>query len=749
MTKASYFRSTSAFVILALAGVAPTAAWAEDKPAESAAKDEIIVTAQKRSQSLQSVPASIAVFNSDVLANAGVKSIDGLNAQVTGAVLARSGGDAQVRLRGIGPISFQPGIDAPVSFNIDGYDAPRLMTFLGLADIERVEILPGPQGTLYGGAASGGTVNTITRNPGKALAFSGSAEVGNFNAIHVNAGIDIPASDNLQFRLFYDRDSHDGYLSNGQLDYKADLVRGTIAAQPASNLKMNIKFTYFHDGGNGFGIPPAINAEGPKPYLYDTPPFQNFTVRPKADLDIYLLNGRLDWDLGASKLGDLTLSYVGGYGEVYNNLSNVYSNPRGPTSVLGITNATGPANVVGSLSTKRQTHELRLANELPGGISFLVGLWYENDKTTWTQKLMDLGAIGSGASFTVLTLPNPQLLESYAAFTQVTYPVTPGLRVTGGLRYSHDHKEVTGGQAFNAALPVNFNKSWDRADWKVGVEYDVAPDSLIYATAQSGYSRGGYNYSTLDANAKSAPVAPATATAYAVGTKNRFANGLVTLNAEGFYYDYRNYQVVTTAAGATGLPVYNVPKSRIYGVEGNLILRPTSDTVLLASATWMSAKYVDFPATVAARGFPSRFVDLSGADLQGSPSWTINLNARHTFRLGGMGKITAEINNHYSSSYWLDFSHGLISGYGGNAAGCDPATSTGAAICQAGVLQRSYWRSDAALTYAPEAGGWSLTAFVRNIQDKAIKDAVVATGGTFNASLAAPRTFGVRANFNF
>jgi iron complex outermembrane receptor protein len=690
--------------------------------AESPELDAIVVTAEKRAEPVQKVPAAVQVVSGPQLEAAGVKDLTGLEFNFTGATFDFALLAIEETIRGIGPAAFQPGIDSPVSFNIDGLDAPRVATLVGLFDLDRVEVLPGPQGTLYGGAASGGVVNFVTRNPGKDFAIETLAEVGNYNATHVSFAVDGPITSKLRMRAVYDRDTHDGYLSNGEDDKVAQAGRLTLVGDPTDDLTFNLKATYFHNGGNGAGQSPASLVDTPDPWAYNTPPLQSFSLPPREDLTIFMLNLRTDWGLGDGRLGglelgELTLSYEGGYVGVNHHLGEL----AGP--------AANPQDLYGHLGDHRQTHEIRLLNSA-GPLKFLVGLWYERDTTTWYTKFIDLAGAGSGVDFQIFQMPRPQLTESEAAYTQVTYSLADALRVTGGARYSIDKKQVE--NAAYLGVPLAFEHTWHRPDWKAGVEYDLSRHNMLYATIQSGYTRGGYDPNTAG------EISPATAIAYSMGAKNTFSNGRIVLNDEGFYYDYRNYQVIAAAVSMNPVPIFNVPKSAIYGDELDANVQLTEDDVFSGGVTWLHARYTNFPAGS---------VDLTGLQMKNAPDWTANVGWQHTFRLGSAGKLVADFQNHYNAGYWSEFDHGLVSNIGSQP-GCD-GSPAGAPACEDGIHQKPFWKSDTNLTYSPQAGNWHVTFFVLNMQNVVTKGGGLNLNGVRNASFDPPRLYGFRVQGRF
>ncbi len=408
--------------------------------------------------------------------------------------------------------------------------------------------------------------------------------------------------------------------------------------------------------------------------------------------------------------------------------------------------------------------ESRLAGNT-GGLNWVAGGYYFVEDVDANQRF-DQGSNGTRILSRLQT-------RSYAFFGQATYSLTDTLRATGGIRYTSDNKQqVTEAHTlpFVGFVPgvfplvpiiadiVSFPTSdvdFNKVTWKGGLEYDLGPKSLLYASVSTGFKSGilfaatGSNYSR-----------PETLTAYTVGSKNRFFDNKLQLNVEAFYWAYKDQQishlapaqVATTPAGPIFGPIYiteNAGSATIYGAEAELLFQPTRNDLLSANVQYLHTNYdslnyqyysttgiapvVGCPTTLttaigasaAARIYA---VNCSGRPLVNAPRWVLNAAYEHTFDLGGAGRVRAGADTRVETSRYLSIDFVDVG------------------------RQGSYMMSNAHLTYETESGAFALTGFVNNIEDELVFSNTVqspAKSGTFYNQIRPPRTYGVRASVKF
>jgi iron complex outermembrane receptor protein len=419
----------------------------------------------------------------------------------------------------------------------------------------------------------------------------------------------------------------------------------------------------------------------------------------------------------------------------------------------------GPTSVAQSVQADQPSVELRLASSGDGPLKWIAGFYYQEESQ-------------SSLGYYEGTSPVPLLINnwgdvtdtSYAGFAQATYSLTDNFRLTGGVRYTVEEKDSKDGtntftyipslSFLTSTLPNKGNQSWYHTTWRAGVEYDVAPQSMLYANVSTGFHAGGLQPGAKATKPTDQPDSyqPEDLTAYAVGVKNRFFNNTVQLNVEGYWWDYRNLQVsdlgpINPAAQIsvpfppfsitsypTGFRINNAGKARLYGVEANLEWRVTPADLLSLTALYNNSKYVDYAYNRQINILGSPVVvpqNNTGKRMTDAPMWSGTVAYQHTFDLGDHGQLIAGVSTQFQSSAVLWYQ----------------------APPQVDTLSPGYTRTDLTLTYAAPSGWWTLTGYVRNVEDGA--DIVMSQGGNGPATnspwvlLQAPRTFGASINVRF
>lgn len=746
-------RSASIALLAAVSSAAlATAANAQPQVQGSGAElEEVIVTAQKRAENVQSVPATVSVVDAAVLEARGVTDLRGVTAFVPMVNLNQENSVTQVFIRGIGQTSDAETNDPAVATNIDGVYASRFTLSGSLFDVDRVEVLYGPQGTLYGRNAAGGTVNVTTKLPGSEFGGEGRVEYGNFNYRHGFVAANLPVSDKLALRVAVDAAKRDGFMSNGQNDLDSLAGRVTARWTPSDALSVVARAEFQQMGGRGDTLIVRPYLRPSDPWYQPLPNGENY----HSDRKVQKYNAEFNYDFGGPL--DLRLTYIPAYTYYFYNYAAPIGYPARYTPDAGRPGfpQTGfAATLTSDNRARQQTHELRLSGK-SARLDWVVGAF-----------VYDLTAKGQGASFNIL---NPAVFaggssqpyafrsggpqnfqrtetDSRAIFGQATFSVTEALRVTGGLRYSDDGRRSIG-RAQNlvpianlALTPVNYNLRLDddRADWKVGAEFDVSPDSMAYGSIQTGYIGGGFNVTAATATATTFD--PETVLAYTVGIKNMLWNRRLRLNAEAFYYDYKGLQVSAYSAATGAALLQNIDKSEIYGAQAETSLRLARGLNIDASLGYLHTeikKGVLPPAAVYSCGVPGAIpasycssktlIDYSGLSLPNSPKWSASLSITKTWSLVGGGELTANLGGNYQSSAWGLFSH------------------------LEGLKRAPYAKADASLTYEAPDGNWSMAAWVKNIGDTAtyVTPATTSVYGMNTWFIDAPRTYGIRLGFEF
>jgi len=534
------------------------------------ALSEIVVTARKRSERLIDVPETITALSDAGLARAGITNIDKLGQALPNVVLSRRGdNEPNVVIRGIGSFGNVQGI---------GFYVDDVQNFTDqasrLVDIERVEVLKGPQGTLYGGSSIGGAVKYVTKKPADEFEARASVEVGEQSILNVNGSINAPLAENVFFRISGYADSNDGYLRNAIRGKNNDRsreygVRAALRFQPSDETDINLsaRYSYLNNGGNDYYLTPNPDA-----------------YRRNSDLDADIFNHRrvfgaiLNVD---QQIGDLSLVSLTSYTQRNNTLR--WDLDYSPDDFL-----------VGAqrdpVKTKIFTQELRLQSENPEGFNWLVGGYYSRvrDRSLITHIDALFGVDFPGGPFSILDFhDNTSLEQTYAAFATVNYESGP-FEASLGARLNHvDFYGV------NRLIPDRLHVKDTAVLPKLTLSYKVDPAAMLYFNVSQGYEPGRF---TLYNTTPLLPYLPEKAWNIELGAKGQTASGLLSYEVAGFYIKSKNRQLETLVIDASGVPneaTGNVGDARTWGVEGSFTVRATRELSFTANGGWMNSKFTD------------------------------------------------------------------------------------------------------------------------------------------------------------
>jgi iron complex outermembrane recepter protein len=750
---------------------APPAAATRAAEETSTGIADIVVTASRRSENVQRSALSVQAISPEALVRANVSSPENLSGIAPGVQIARAGNVPQVYIRGVGNFGTNAFAEGAVAFNLDGVYISQGWASRGIFfDLERVEVLKGPQGTLYGRNATGGAVNVITAKP-KLGQIGGFVEgqVGNYDLFQMGGAINLPVGDNVAVRAAGQIVDRGGYLTDGYDDDKTQSARLQLLWKPSTDFSLLLSGGYQHAGGKGGGpvllpqLPgnkfrgasdPAVvaifRAEPGVGPLLAVPGGDGYT-----DLSIYYVGAELNWNLGFAQL-----TVLPAYRDAVQDYKTYIPSFSGT-----------------SYYHDRQTSvEARLGNESEK-LKWLVGAYYFNERIgNPSNRLAD--EIFQGVSaLTTVTLDTRT--RSYALFGQATYSLTDRLRLTGGLRYTYEKKTsasllnayafpnaappppCANGATFNPGtmypplfcitpVPVEGRLTYKNVTFKAGVEIDVAPRSMAYANVSTGFKSGGFFLApppnTFDAEKL---------TAYGVGIKNRFFDNKLQVNVEAFYWLYSDHQ--ETGIGPTSIPGYislitrNSGKAKSYGADLDILFRPSAQDEFSFKVQYNKTKYdtFSFPYPTAIFGPPtigcavspltngSQTIDCAGRPLIRSPLWSGTAGYNHTFEVSGHGRVRLGGEVQFASSSYLstDF---LSAG-----------------------RQEAYAVGNLDLSYTPDSGRWAISLFGRNlwnetVYDQAFRSPFISAAnplanpdGLFVGSIRPPRTYGARLRFNF
>jgi iron complex outermembrane recepter protein len=737
------------------------------------ALEEIVVTAQRREENLQHAAIAVTAITGEHFGEAGAIKLQELTELVPALQVSLSAGPYPLfYLRGVGNFNGDPLSDAAVAISLDGVYIARPSSTNGLFyDLSRVEVLKGPQGTLYGRNATGGTINIITNKPDAELSGDASVEFGNYGTKNITGALNVPFSPTVSARLAVQSTQHDGYLSDGTDDDKGKGARLQVLFEPNDSFKINTSADYFHQGGKGPGA--TLLQSGVSGFV-DGNPRIGITSAPINAIfsqTFYFVAGDTFGPLLDKALVASPLPVEPGQNDDYAGLSatadwktaagTLTLIPAYRHSSLDFT-STAAAFLIQQHSTDKQgSFEARFASNTDQALSYIAGVYYLDESAT-SHMVYDQQFDGTEESYEFST-------KSYAGFGRFTYAATDTVRLTGGLRYTDDKKSMHGTAAIDELLcPGSFipppagpqfcfggvgqvvvpaplisqspKASYSDTTWRAGAEWDVAPASLLYAAVETGFKAGGFYFTHDDPYYR-----PEHITAYSVGSKNRFLDNRLQINGELFYWIYKDQQISHLGIDSTGtviFPTDNVGSSKMKGAELETQYLAPTETLFTSDIQYLEAVYNDYRYTVPNLGAvpvtacpfvlngtgAGYEVNCSGKTAPESPRWSINLGVRQTIEVGN-GSIVGDLNTHFQT-----------------------ATLTGLEF-SALEEQSSYWMSSADLGYHAVKDRWAVVGWINNLANKTVVQGTfpnpLAGAALTAATLRPPRTYGIRLNVKF
>ena len=677
-----------------------TSAYAQDAPeagdarvaAASEPTGDIVVTARKTAEPLSKVPISVSAFTGEALEQAGIKTPLDLARDTPSLRVSQSlqaSDSVQFTLRGQTAGEIQLTIDQPVGIYIDGVNYPRVYGLTaGFFDLERIEVLKGPQGTLYGRNTTGGAVNIVT----KGADYDGThgyifGEFGNHASRRINGAINtVLVDDKLAFRFAFQNWQRNGYgksrITGQDLggDKNQTFLRGSLRWDPTSDLSVELKADWLRVREHGalmtarFYVPVSQTDQqvaidlGLNPTLASSitaarNAIQNVVTLGNQDLltsdvqdlsfnnlDHHSVGLTIKYDLSP----DLTLKSITGYRYLNDDRQFDLDGTRYNILTYGI-DSPGPNYYPHwDLTTdKLFTQELNLSGRLGSSFDFLLGGFYSYEKgDDGSTNNLRAGQVSQivGSPYTINQTRAVNIIsESWALFMQDNWHVTDTLTLTGGIRYSHERKGLTQQNGRFAPSLGNYTcttntsavvtdltqcavtrfSSWNGVSWLASASWQVTPDVMVYAKVSKGFKAGGY-----DTRPIAPPFNPESAQDYELGLKGRFLNGRLRTNLAIYQTEYRNKQEqaivpleIIPGSGilvATSLTA-NAATATIRGIEADFNARLTDNFSIGGSLTYLHGRYGSYTTAL---NFAGATVDASG-EAFADPRWSYSLNAKY------------------------------------------------------------------------------------------------------------------------
>ena len=693
--------------------------------------DEIIVTAEKRAQSIDDIPSSISAFSGDELAETGVDEMADLRMVAPSLQFGRNSTDTYVSIRGIGAELRDIGVEPGVTISQDGMPYTSQYMYNGnFLDLGRVEVLRGPQGTISGRNATGGAINLHSKRPTVDFEGGVSLEYGNYDRIELGGYASGPILGGiLGGRISARTQQSDGWLYNSFLDVhdnNQDIVevRGSLLFTPSAayeaflvlerSIDRSHLATRLEIGrarpeqpslGERFGLP-GLDAEN---LVYQS----EWPTSLRRDGFKAILNQSLDLGRG------LSLASVTGYAN---------------WSRDGVDDFDGTAVAASQyeldVDIEQFSQELTLAADLAPGIDMLAGGLYIESESI---EFVSLGLPALGVPTGAITLDGDQDLTSWAIYSQWRFDLADALRLTVGGRYTRDTKNyATVTTVFGTPAPFGVKASWDAFTPRVALDYNFNDGSLIYATVARGFKAGGYN--TFGAG--NPEFQPEFVWNYEVGAKANFLDNRLRTAISAFHMDYKNLQQSLFQPDPDSnlqlIVISNASSATINGVELEIDAAITPRLSLRTSGSWLDATYDEltsgdtlYPELGDLNSAGDRVRDLSGNRITRVPEFQFSIGAKYTTPLSD--KMQSVLRADY---FWQDdvfftfFNYPLLS-------------------------QDSYGLFNGSVTFETVDGRWSIGAYVTNFFDTRYVTSSLVSNATSNGLIGEPRRYGVRLRAKF
>lgn len=731
-------------VALSMLG-APERARAAADSAAALGLEEVVVTARKREENLQTAPVSVTAFTAAALERQGIDTLVDLGSHVANlSMISGQGGGAtqtQVSIRGVGQSDFILTSDQSVGVYVDGVYFPRSMgAALDLVDIERIEVLRGPQGTLFGRNTTAGAIQVISTPPRNDFAAKAELTTGSFERLDFKGSLNLPLGERVSSRVSVASLNQEGYgerFFDGVDGADTDVLaaRAALRAQLTDSLQADLIVDYSRKRGNG-GLERLVGIDPTDPNLAFYNSFLTSQGLPPAD-ERFITQDVHDTWAGSRNRDDneiggasLTLDWSG---DALRFKSITAWRTLEVQSGYDFDGTPYPlAEQILNLEQEQISQELQLAGDAIGGrLQWMTGLFYfgedaeDMQDVPFYQPVIATGGgsfvrVPGGFSFTSLI---SQETRSYAFYGQGTWRFTDKWSATSGLRYTDEKKtldsSVTG--AF-VRPPGTVSDSWSDLSPRLGLEYRISDRTMTYVSASRGFRSGGFNGRNTSPNPPQS-FDPETIWAYELGMKTETGDRRLRLNSALFYYDYSDFQGLTldSFSGIT-ITVGNIAKVEMYGVEFELAARPT-DALQLSLAAGYTHHDI---AEVAAGG---QITIRPDTQLINAPEWTATAAIDYTLPAVKLGTFDLHLDYGWKSD--VEF---FLPNYPDEG-------------------QDAYGLLNARIGFAPTGSSWRIELFGDNLADEEYR--VFAENGTplgvpaTTAAYARPREWGARFKIEF
>jgi len=768
----AWLNATTSLVVLGLVST-PLMVNAAEEGDTAFVIDEIIVTAQKRSENLQEAALAITAISGDLLREDDISNLQDIGNRTPGMTFAAfSPGQPEIAIRGIGTKEDGASASDSVVVSIDDvYIAARTAQVFDIFDLERVEVLRGPQGTLYGKNSIGGSINFVTTKPGEDTEVRFRQTVGDYGRFDTAGMLSGKIAENLFGKVSFSRRKFDGYFKNVLVG--SDLFgqqlgggntfayRGMLRWTPSEDLEV----IFAADGADdnmGDSNREPVGSAGP---LHDcgcasdpiavnnalgggTTAFDSLSnVEGFTDRDVEGYSLKINWDQGWGTLTSISAYRKSDFDWLEDSEglpgSNTFVafNVPGGTAGFVAPATEGFAFDVDDAAiehTKQLTQELRATSNGESAFNWVVGAFYSHEETDRTESYFfpSIGVTINGENIgSDMDSFQTNESDSFAVYADGSYEVSEDFTVSAGIRYSTEKKDMTAEAVVNSGIglllqdfdKVSASDRWSNVSWRVVGKYQVTEGSMVYGSISTGFKSGGFTGSASTAARASTPFDQEKATNFEVGVKSQFWDNRARVNVAAFYTDYKDLQVTRffqpEGSGFGEFITENAGKAEIKGVEAEVTFLVTEGLQVGGSYAYLDAEYTEFTGTPGVGGTG----DFTGNRLRQAPEHSVNMYAKYTHRLDDGGELSAKVDYRYQSLSFYDPNNNDITT----------------------IPAYDLW--DGRLAWNSPDGKWELAAWIKNIGDKEYRTHVFSQRGSriAFALFGAPRTYGFTGTYTF
>ena len=708
--------------------------------AQGNALEEVVVTATKRSVALQDLAGSANVLGADKLGPGGIQEVRDMQVDIPNLSLGDQFGFARVFMRGIGMTSIDIGGEGAVAFLQDGAIVPRpAAQLMGMFDLDQVEVLRGPQGTLYGRGATAGAINMVTAKPGKELGGYLSVTAGNYGLAQFKGAIDVPMGDALSMRLAGSLDSRDGYGNNiftgsDINDRDASAYRATLVYDAGGPLTATLSAQYYEEDDNNYAFSYFGQSEGSSiPVPFGVPILGGNTVGMVGGGFYDINSDQEPINDRDGQLINLTIDYAFNDRWSLKSITSSQSMDRFLRDDLDSTDANlfGQNNYTEESDSFGQELILNYSADrldVLGGVMYFEEDLYGEVRVPLTNLCFLLAPAACGTPVGDFLNGGNYLqdgdvdIEAWGAYVEANYSISDKWSVIAGLRYNYEERDGTGSFIFDAIslnVPTNQRESWNDLTPRITLQYSPNDNMLLYATYTEAFKSG-----VINTGSTSPPLDPETVDAFEVGLKGQNASGTLRYSVAAFFYDYQDMQISFVDETST-VSTVNAAEAENSGIELEIDGSLGNGFAFDFYLTYLNAEYQEFFNGDYANGFA--ITDLSGNTLPNAPESTAKLGLTWEGAVGG-GTLTVRGEAYYQDDvYFTEWN-------------------------REDAYQKSYEQINASVDYSWN-DQWLLSLWGRNLSDEEVMSNNIITAPLYDSlrvgAVLPPRTYGATVTYQF